>query len=86
MMENLKWPLKRQCEVKLLNQINNSEHHLETGNHCDHGCNRVNIGERSTNFLWYKDKLICDADLHKITSTCQYLKDDTVFFRIDYNM
>ncbi|XP_065913857.1 TNF receptor-associated factor 2-like [Dysidea avara] len=82
--EHLKWPLKGRCEVKLLNQINNSEHHLETGNYCDHGCNRVNIGERSTTYLWYKDKFICDADLHKITTTCQYLRDDTVFFRIDY--
>ncbi|XP_065917309.1 hyaluronan mediated motility receptor-like [Dysidea avara] len=84
--DQLRWPLKGHCEVKLLNQISNSEHHLGNGKHQDNGHKRVTIGERSHYFMWYTHQFISNEDLHKITPTCQCLKDDNIFIKVDYKL
>ncbi|XP_065916908.1 paramyosin-like [Dysidea avara] len=84
--DQLRWPLKGHCEVKLLNQISNSEHHLGNGKHQDSGHMRVTSGERSTKYMWYSNQFISNEDLHKITPTCQYLKDDNIFIKVDYKL
>ena len=48
--DQLRWPVKGHCEVKLLNQISNSEHHLGNGEYQDDGHNRVTKGKISS---WY---------------------------------
>ena len=48
--DQLRWPVKGHCEVKLLNQIGNSEHHLGNGEYQDDGHNRVTKGKISS---WY---------------------------------
>ena len=88
--DQLKWPLKGHCEVKLLNQISNSEHHLGSG-----ACNgqKINnllyaaiIGTDIYRLIWCSACFISHDRLHKITPTCQYIKDDSVFFQVDYKL
>jgi len=82
----LRWPLKGRCEVKLLNQISNSRHHVGIGTYQDGGRNRVTKRERSYHALWYTHQFISYEDLHKITTTRQYLKDDSIFLQVDYEL
>ena len=84
--DQLRWPLKGHCEVKLLNQISNSEHHLGNGKYQDSDHKRVTSRERSGWFMWYSFQFISNEDLHKITPTCQYLKDDNIFITVDYKL
>ena len=76
--DQLRWPLKGHCEVKLLNQISNSEHHLVNGEYKDDGHKRVTSGKSNTWYMWYST---C-----RITPTCQYLKDDSIFLQVDYKL
>ena len=84
--DQLRWPLKGHCEVKLLNQISNSEHHLGNGEYDDDGHKRVTSRERSRFYMWYNLQFISNEDLHKIATTCQYLKDDNIFIKVDYKL
>jgi len=82
--DQLRWPLKGHCEVKLLNQISNSEHHIGNGTYQDGGHKRVTRRERSYHAMWYTHQFISYKYLHKITNTRQYLKDDSIFLQVDY--
>ncbi|XP_065887461.1 TNF receptor-associated factor 3-like isoform X1 [Dysidea avara] len=84
--DQLRWPLKGHCEMKLLNQISNSEHHLENGRYQDNGHKRVTSGERCSYAMWFSIKFISHEHLQKITPTCQYLKDDSIFLQVDYKL
>ena len=61
-------------EVQLLNQISDSEHFSETQEVYlkSYGCCRS----------WYRSKDISTGLLQRNTATCQYLKNDTIFFKI----
>ena len=90
--DRLRWPLKGHCEVKLLNQSSNSEHHLGNGKYQNIGHKRiasgpvVTIGERCNFYMWYSNQFIPYEHLHKITPTRQYLKDDSIFLQVDYKL
>ena len=84
--DQLRWPLKGHCEVKLLNQISNSEHHLGNGKCVDVGHKRFTSRERSDYYMWYSNQFISNEDLHKITPTWQYLKDNNIFIKVDYKL
>ena len=84
--DQLRWPLKGHCEVKLLNQISNSEHHLGNGEYLDRGRKRVTSGEMCGYNIWDSSQFISHGNLHKITPTCQYLKDDSIFLQVDYKL
>ena len=82
--DQLRWPLKGRCEVKLLNQISNNEHHLGNGQYYYGGShNQVIIGSHD---MWCSYHFINNQELHKITTTCQYLKDDSIFFQVEYKL
>jgi len=84
----LPWPLRGNFEVKLLNQINDYEHYSD---YCmsfndsipdDVTCgNRIVDDENSVRGIRITD-FISNEDLHKVTPTCQYLKDDCIFFQV----
>ena len=81
----LTWPLRGKFKIKLLNQINDSEHHsvnsLNYDDHVPNECvNKVIESEKATG--WGNAQFISNEDLHKTTPTCQYLKDDCVFFQV----
>lgn len=78
--DQLTWPLKGYCRVKLLNQVSNSEHYVGTGN-CDTDSHiRVTNGEQRS--MWYSNKFINNKHLKMVTGTCQYLKDDSIFLQV----
>ena len=80
--DQLKWPLNGHCEVKLLNQISNSEHHLGKGKYQVSGHQKITGGA----CMWYSERFISSEDIHKTTPTHQYLKDDSIFFQVDYKL
>ena len=81
----LKWPLKGHCEVKLLNQVSNSEHFLGVGQYIDIDHDRI-TKQKGGEPMWYSTKFISKVKLCKATATCQYLKDDNIFFQINYRL
>ena len=81
--DELTWPMKETFKVTLLNQISDCKHLSMTvmfddstprGSAC-----RVFV-DRSIG--WGKAKFISKKELHKVTPTCQYLKDDCVFLKV----
>ena len=85
--DELTWPLRGKFEIKLLNQISDSEHHSLTVTYDDRASDinavvdRVTEGDRSENG-WGYHQYISNEDLNKITPTRQYLKDDCLFFQV----
>jgi len=83
--DELTWPLRGAFEVKLLNQISDCEHNSITVNFNDGVphivAGRVTESERAAG--WGKPKFISNEDLNKVTSTCQYLKDDCIFLQVN---
>ena len=77
--DELTWPLRKKFEVKLLNQISDSEHHSITISYDD---NQVTKHNTSSNG-WGYHQFISNGNL-LITSThaCQFLKDDCLFFQV----
>ncbi|XP_065901673.1 TNF receptor-associated factor 4-like [Dysidea avara] len=87
--DELPWPLRENFEVKLLNQINNYEHYLDfptvsfndsNPDDASYG-NRIVDHEKSVRGIRITD-FISNEDLHMVTPTCQYLKNDCIFFQV----
>ena len=86
--DELTWPLRETFEVKLLNQISDSEHYSGTLDYDDDDDDtrgdsgiRVTESDRSGYGRGWQ-RYISNEDLNKITPTCQYLKDDCLFFQV----
>ena len=71
------WPLKGN---------KNSGHCSQHGKYMENGHMRSAEAERNRIDMWYKHRFISIADLTKYSSTCQYLKDDTIFIQVDYKL
>ena len=70
----LKWQLKGKFQVTLLNQICDSEHHsVSYQNH---------IKRSQSISFWYCEEFISQQELRKISATCQFVKDNCVFFEV----
>ena len=72
-------------EIKLLNQISDSEHHSVTvtyDDNTDGPDNRVLEGDISEDG-WGCPQFISNEDLCDSTPTCQYLKDNCLFFQVN---
>ena len=86
--DNLKWPFKGTIKVSLLNQLEDGQHHTKepwslSDNVPESSSERVTEGERARN-CWGCHQFISQQDLsYKAGKNCQYLKDDTLFFRVD---
>ena len=79
--DELTWPLRGEFEIKLLNQISDSEHHsvmVVYDDTPDDYNGRVIGANRSE---WGFQKYISNEDLNK-SASCQYLKDDCLFFQV----
>ena len=79
--DELTWPLRGKFEIKLLNQISNSEHYSLTLHfHNDtpgSSAGRVTVNNKSKQG-WGKPLYISKQDLNK----SEYLKDDCLFFQV----
>ena len=80
--DEVTWPLRGKFGIKLLNQISDDGHHSKTVTFDDEkDTTRVTESDRDTDG-WGYSKYISSRDLHKTTPTCQYLKDDCLFFQV----
>ena len=86
--DNLKWPFKGTIKVSLLNQLEDGEHHTEelwspNANVPKQTCGRVTRREKAGGGHG-TGRLISLQDLnYQGDKNCQYLKDDTLFFRVN---
>ncbi len=81
--DSLSWPFTGRVTVELLNQLEDKNHHKETTTFPadDDVSQRVVDGERGEGWGYFK--FISHADLaHKPLTNTQYLKDDTLIFRV----
>lgn len=83
------WPLVGKMELKLLNQLSDDEHHPVIVDF--NGINsrltiyRVPVHStevRSTCAAWWDNEFISHKEFYKVTPTCQFLRDDCIFFRV----
>ena len=80
--DELTWPLRGAFEIKLLNQISDSEHYSVSMPFDDTpAVDRVVVGERSREGWGWED-YISFKDLNECTSAYQLLKDDCLFFQV----
>ena len=82
--DSLSWPFTGTVTFELLNQLEDKNHLKNTTTFpADSGASeRVVDGERAANG-YGPPQFISHADLaHKVLTNCQYLKDDTLIFRV----
>ena len=83
--DELTWPLGGKFEVKLLNQLKDSDHYLSaitySGTAALHS-SRVYDRERSAQGYGHR-QFISNEILQRIMPTCQYLKDDSIFIKVN---
>ena len=72
---NCEW---RRFEVQVLNQTSDNEHFSETQE-------TYLRTYYNTCYTWNSDEYISTGLLHRNTATCQYLKNDTIFFAVYQN-
>ena len=80
--------IRDKFELKLLNQISDNEHLSVIINFIDSGTEhgrRVKTGDRADKGWGERYKLISNEDLHKVTATCQFLKDNCVYFEVNFH-
>ncbi|XP_065894686.1 TNF receptor-associated factor 4-like [Dysidea avara] len=83
--DKLVWPLKGRFIVKLLNQIEDKEHHPITFTYdvktsSDKAKRVIQPGILSTGLG--QTEFISHVNFHKSTTSCQYYKDDCVYFEV----
>jgi len=83
--DELTWPLRGTFEFKLLNQISDHGHHVQTLTYdegdSDNVTNQVTEGKMAKSGLGYPT-FISNENLHRVTGMCQYLKDDCIFLQV----
>ena len=85
--DNLKWTFKGTIKVSLLNQLEDGQHHTREpwapgDNIPERTSGRVTGKERAARGWGHAD-FISHQDLQTVSENCQYLKDNTLFFRVD---
>ena len=80
----LQWPFTGKVTLKLLNQLEDKNHHSKTAIFpSDRNSSKRVVNEERSDFGWGWSKYISHSDLdHNTTKNCQYLKDDRLFFKI----
>ena len=73
----LKWPMKKMFEVKLLNQLSNSQHHSEA---CNVSVKRG--ATKGTTSIWNAPRFIPFYLFQSPPVDCKFLDNDTVFFEV----
>ena len=81
---NLQWPFKGTIRVSLLNQLEDGQHHIKELWSPGTESNIVRVTESERILSSGIHNFISHQDLtYRGDKNCQYLKDDTLFFRVD---
>ena len=75
--DKLPWPLRRKFEIKLMNQVSDSEHHSDMLMFNDKVSSRV-TNDNAVRILGFPMFISLEA-LHHVTTTCQFYKNDCLF-------
>ena len=82
--DTLRWPLRGQFEIRLLNQISDSYHYMTTVAYDDQtnddAAGRVVVGSRVHGRG--KHQFICNENLYRATPVYQYLKNNCLFLQV----
>ena len=85
--EQLAWPFTGKVNVSLLNQLADEEHVSKTwtytGRYAEICGSRVTDGKHGKGLM--ESLFVSNECLSKSTSACQYLKDDCLYFKVDYS-
>ena len=86
--DNLKWPFEGIIKVSLLNQLEDGQHHTRepwSPDDCipEDNRRRVTEGKRAVHGWGYTGFIRQEALVYCHGGNCQYLKDNTLFFRVD---
>jgi len=73
----LTWPMRKKLKVKLLNQVNDSQHHSEM-----HLISAKKGATQSGRCIWYAHRFISHDLLYSPTADCKYLDNDCIFFEV----
>jgi len=76
---DLTWPLRKRIQVKLLNQVRDTQHHSHA---FTISAARRNTVEDDKKQFWHADKFISLTSLHQTTTDCKFLYNDCVFFEV----
>lgn len=83
--DELAWPMRVKFEIRLMNQISDSKHHImvlpyddETPDDCANPVTEQEVATRGSG----SHQFISNEELYKITQACQFLKNDSVFFQV----
>lgn len=82
--DQLLWPLKGRFEIKLLNQLNDSKHHsvmLAYDDKVDENI-RGRVTNNKVSKGWGFSQFFSLENLQETSKTCQFLKDDSIFFQV----
>ena len=82
--EDLQWPLRAKFQVTLLNQITDDEHISVTITYDDHTPNiaACRLVDEDDDSYPLDCNLISCRDIHKVTPTCAYLKNDCILLKV----
>ena len=80
--EYLDWPLRGKFDIAILNQISDSEHYSKTLIYDDR-CSDDVAGKNASR-QWGFPKFISYNRLFIASSTCQYVKDDSMYIKVSY--
>ena len=83
---NLKWPFKGTIKVSLLNQLEDGQHYTRELWLPDDDISELSAcvtGKERASHSWGRPKFISHQDLQTVGENCQYLRDSTLFFRVD---
>ena len=81
------WPMRGRLEIKLLNQIDESQHYsmaLAYNHLTPDSCAGRATTECYQKRGWGLPLFISNGDLYRDIFSCQYLKDDSLFFNINF--
>ena len=88
--DTLEWPLRGKFTIFILNQLENRNHHSQIvsfDEHTSDGAGACKKKEEEDESGWGLHKFILQSQLgFNSQSNTQYLKDDTLYFRVDVTL
>ena len=78
----LQWPFRGRLDMAILNQISDSEHCSRSLIYDDE-CSD-DIAGKDAKYSWGFSEFVSYDQLYTVSSTCQYVKDDSMYMKVSY--
>ena len=83
--KQLQWPFERAISIRLLNQLEDNDHHETTFHFMaakDPSIIQRVVNDEKASKGWGEPKFLSHSDLRKVSKTCRYLKNDCLCFQV----